>query len=316
MTKTIELKDLESMQCQDSIRKIDEVRGDPDLYIIEPKYDGFRLVAYVHDDGVDFYTRELKKQNGKLPYIEEQLSKMFPSGTVLDGEITAHYQNDDGTYEMDFEHVQSVMLSLPERSVQVAQEVRPLNYYMFDIMFYDGEDIRGKTLRERKITLKVLTSAKGKMDNVFLGPFVEAKQEYHDEWYNSGFEGSVAKLLDSTYQSGSRSKGWFKIKPHKEVDVIVTGYTEGDTEGKYHDTIGSITFGQPDENGVIIERGQCSGMTEDMRYDVGNNRDKYLGKVMTIKHMGVYKGSTRFRHPQFLRWRDDKPASQVIWHDR
>ncbi|NDD55388.1 hypothetical protein EBZ39_16260, partial [bacterium] len=270
MTNAIELKDLESMQCQDSIRSVGEVRGAQGLYIIEPKYDGFRLVAHVKEDSVDFYTREMKLQNGKLPYVESQLLQLFPAGTVIDGEITAHYQREDGVYEMDFEHVQSVMLSLPERSVQVAKEVRPLNYYMFDMMFLGGHDLRSEYLRDRKEKLKIMCAAIGKQDNVFLGPFVEAKQEYHDEWYNAGFEGSVAKLLTSTYQSGSRSKGWFKIKPHKEVDVIVTGYTEGDKEGKYADTIGSITFGQPDENGDIVERGQCSGMTEDVRYEVGN----------------------------------------------
>ena len=69
-------------------------------------------------------------------------------------------------------------------------------------------------------------------------------------------------------------------------------------------------------------RGSCSGITDDVRWSIRDDRigldrrDEYLGTVITFSHMGLMKGGIRFRHPQFKRFRPDKPASQVVWHDR
>lgn len=343
MATTIEI-DLHSMQCE-SVPEISQLRGGAGAYCLEPKWDGFRLVCHVTRDStgprVHSYTRELKCQDGKLPYVDEELLAIFPDGTVVDGEIVATVQNDDGTVRNDFEHVQSVMLSKPERAVQRALEVRPLDYMIFDIMYYGGKDIRSLALWQRKEILEKHLLGQA-TERLILGACVHpATQDLHERWVAMGFEGTVAKLWDGTYQSDTRGKGWFKLKPQKTIDAVIVGFLPG--EGKYHDTIGSIVFAQPtDDQGLLdkswsfqreIEakggvvkfpldgrkwaiRGTSSGMTDEIRYKIGRDRARYIARVVEMKHMGLMAGKLKFRHPQFNRFRDEKPLADVTWHDR
>src|SRR4051812_35045913 len=97
---------LDCMNCQ-AIKSMKDLPGHD--YVMEPKLDGFRLLAYVTADGAQFYTRSKKSQEGKLPHIASELSQIFPAGTVLDGEIVALRFEGEKIIN-DFEFVQSVML--------------------------------------------------------------------------------------------------------------------------------------------------------------------------------------------------------------
>jgi bifunctional non-homologous end joining protein LigD len=312
-----------AMQCSDSVPTTDELRGSIDDYILEPKFDGFRLVAQVGIGVVDFYTREGKKQNGKLPHIEKELLELWPAGTVLDGEITAMTAEDEeGHVKMNFEYVQSVMLSLPERAVEVQDKDRPLTYSIFDVMQVGDNDLRGETLLTRK---GLLDEHHMILDwrHTTLAPIFPCQQYVVDACLEKGFEGCVAKKKSSLY--GYTAKGWAKIKPQKLIDAVVLGFTEG--EGKYTGQIGAMIFGQPREHGhasddVVIDgvvytvRGQCSGMTDDVRLTMTDHSSAMVGTVVEIKHHGLMHGGVKFRHPQFSRFRPDKPLHEVRWHDR
>jgi len=86
----VEIKEaqLRAMNCG-AITDVSELKGDLSRFTMEPKFDGFRLIAHVTDEGVRFYTRAMKEQVGKLPHIAELLAKAYPAGTVIDGEIIA-----------------------------------------------------------------------------------------------------------------------------------------------------------------------------------------------------------------------------------
>jgi ATP-dependent DNA ligase len=79
--------------------------------------------------------------------------------------------------------------------------------------------------------------------------------------------------------------------------------------------IGTVDYGQY-ENGKLVYRGTCSGMTDDMRREFSNNGKDYIGRVMEIKHNGI-SSDNGFRHPNFLRLRDeaDKAAVDCIWDE-
>lgn len=311
----IELRDLESKQC-------DTFAGDEpphgwSAYALEPKYDGFRIVSHIpeHDPGVEMYTRSMKRNEEKLPYVCEELREVFPPGTVLDGEIVALQPADGDRIVNDFEHVQSIMLSKPQRAIEVAEEVRPLDYIIFDLLFYGGADLRKFTYTERRRRLELAIGGTGDLEHSFLTRSLPASIAEHDRFYEMGFEGSIIKNYESTYENGARGKGWFKIKPQASIDAIIVGFTEG--EGKYVGKIGSIRFAQPDPaSGIMIERGTCSGMTDELRDAISKDRDDYINKVIEVAHMGTYKGSVSLRHPQFKRFRDDKLVGEVEWHDR
>jgi bifunctional non-homologous end joining protein LigD len=307
----------EVMAC-DVVDDYASLPGGADSYSLEPKFDGFRLVLH-HERAlsVAMYTREGKRQEKKLPHIAEAMTS-FPPGTVLDGEIVAFKSWTTGKVEPNFERVQSVMLSLPERSVALQEEGGPLTFYCFDILRAGDKNMMDRPYEERTELMQQWFV--GHATPHFL-PVLQgiARQDVHDSMTHVGWEGTVAKRKSSPYVLGG-TKGWYKFKAMHTVDVTVTGFTKGD--GKYADTIGAIVFAQPDEDGVLVERGQCSGMTDAVRYgflDEGKGFDRrleFVGQTIEVRHMGLMKGRVKFRHPQFKRFRPDKPKEQVKWHDR
>jgi ATP-dependent DNA ligase len=333
--------DLEPMSC-DAVLDVASLKGATGDYIMQPKLDGFRIVAVVHEGSVDFMTRGLKwvgERQGDLTHIDQQLRKMFPVGSVIDGEVVALTPNESKAN--DFEHVQGCMLSLPERS-RMLQAERPLDYMVFDIVQLGSTDLRSQPLSNRLMALRMAFTDQ-EPDNVFRIPSSLPSQEYHDSLVNAGWEGTVCKRLDSKYVFGGRGKGWYKIKATWTMDAIVLGFIEGD--GKNKGKVGSIIFGQPTPRdsevwmkgiGYLKElqpriryfdpelcktqspRGCARGFDDATMEAMTESPQAFLGRVVEISHNGLMAGGVKVRHPQFLRFRDpsDKPSSTVDWRHR
>lgn len=346
--------DLSAMNCQ-RIKscKVDDLDGNPSDWMMEPKYDGFRLIAHIKDDGtVDTWTRAMKSQNGRIPYVDEELLKLFPPNTVLDGEIVALQQIvDDDTGELsivnDFEHVQSIMLSKPDKAVAKAKAKRPLDYMLFDCMYFDGQDVRLLPFEDRRQLLqdRFMLEVAWAMQRISLTSSGDATQEKHDKLVAMGFEGTICKRKDGLYLSGKRPKDQMKLKVQTEVDVVLIDVKPGTPGSQFDGMVGALIFGQPLADmpqelrnnvsskdvrvldGVdYVIRGKCSGITFtererltklwDKRTGIQDRQsDGFFGRVFAFNHMGKYPDGVKFRHPQFKRWRKDKPIGDVIWHD-
>lgn len=282
--------------------------------LMQPKYDGFRMIAAIANRKVKLWTRAKKDNSGKAPYIDAELLRIFGDGTVLDGEFVALQYNRDGTIDNGFAHVQSIMLSLRDRAVKVAQLTgRPLDYVIFDVLFLDGEDIRHLPYVQRLAMIQSrIEAAELKPNRVSLSLVVEASDKTHDVMVNQGFEGSVIKHSHAPYSQGKRGRGWYKIKAQPTVDVVIAGFNEG--KGKFDGLVGSVIYGQIDASGAFVVRGQCSGMDDATRVWISEHQDELVGTVMEIKHMGVLSDGG-FRHPQYSRMRPDRIASDVHWHN-
>lgn len=295
--------------------------------IIEPKYDGWRMLAHVTDEGVRLYSRTGNRYDGALPLVEGELLANFPAGTWLDGEAVAM------TVEADRVNIEwGVAQSVLSRGGN--GNLHPLHsrvtYVAFDVLAHPtiapvlaqhvgidatDSDLRGYPLRLRRAALDACFRNVG-MRHVALAPMMEATEASHDANLAQGFEGSIVKSLDATYRSGQRGAGWFKLKPQTTIDAIIMGYQEG--RNGFSGLVGAIIFGQYDAEGRLVERGRCSGMDMRTRIAISENRDEHLGRVVEIAHMGVSVGqgeSGRFRHPQFKRFRDDRLPETVEIHD-
>lgn len=343
-----EPKELAPMTCR-SVERVCELDGEVTDWLCNPKLDGYRLVCAVEEGKVSMMSRGEKWQDGKLPYLEEALLRRFPVGTVLDGEICALRDGGDGepTVVNDFEHVQSIMNSLPEKAVAKAEASRPLTYHCFDMMQYGDHDLRREPLTTRLTWLNEVARDNRPVEDDHLfqrTPYIEATQEHHDAWVQAGFEGTVLKRKDSTYQVGKRGKGWVKIKHTAEIDVIIVGFMPG--QGRLKGQVGSTVFAQRttdpemlkkstayitklrkdavkrggefyiaaelvEELGLAV-RGCCSGYSDDERGDLNGS----IGRVISIHHNGLMAGGLKVRHPQFFRDREDKSAQEVHWHSR
>lgn len=271
--------------------------------VIEPKLDGTRILVHVAEDGVHFYTRRGEDHIGKLPQLTKELSEL-PVDTWLDGELVSLSQK-DGKIVCEWGTVTSVLGSkLPHIHADT------LTYVAFDIMKMDGHDVRTLPLSDRRSLLERLL-AKFEWDRVTIIPQVEASEKAHQVMLDLGYEGSMVKDPNARYASGKRGYGWDKIKPTVEVEGVIIGFKPG--EGSFTGLVGALIFGQF-QDGKMVERGKCSGMDFATRQHISQNPDEYLGRVITVKHEGTTKhGNLRF--PRFMRFRDDREATEITFHN-
>src|SRR6478735_2176088 len=180
---------------------------DDDEWLFEDKYDGFRMVANIEGGKVTLYSR-----NGKIisdSYIEVAKALEGVKGdAVIDGELVALDAN-------GVSHSQLLQNALRHKA--------RLLYCAFDLMFHDGEDLRGLSLLERKARLKSI------LPRHKLIAFSRHRKafgtKFFEEAERKGLEGIMAKRADSKYLSGARTDSWLKIKTSKRQEVVIAGFT-------------------------------------------------------------------------------------------
>lgn len=278
--------------------------------VLEPKLDGYRLLCYIGEDGPHLYTRNGNDKAAHLPHVVEALlanPDKFPVGTWLDGEATT-LAVEDGTVH-DWGSLQSILGGNPKHR-SVAEHA---SYTVFDLLAHRGIDARSLPFKARRGLLENLLA--DDCGPITLIPQLPATEEAHAQLLATGFEGSMVKWLDAPYRSGARGHGQFKLKGMATIDAIITGAKPG--KNGFTGMVGSLIFSQYDDEGRLVERGHCSGMTFAMRRWLTDNLDSLVAKrqVIEIRHMGRLPGTEGLRHPQFKRIRDDKAPEDVIVHD-
>jgi ATP-dependent DNA ligase len=278
--------------------------------VMEPKFDGWRLIVHRAADGVRIFSRTGKRYDGRLPEIEAEVAERFPAGTWLDAEAVAIRVEGAKVYN-DWGVAQSVLSSGRSGAAQRSK----VTLMVFDLLAHGGIDARSLTFERRRYLLDKIF-AEGGWSRVALTAQLEATEANHDLLVAQGFEGSMVKRLDATYASGARGWQQRKLKATATIDAVVMGFQAG--RNGFSGMVGAVIFGQHDADGRLVERGRCSGMTMAVREDMTADPDAWLGSVIEIAHMGVNVGeseSGRFRHPQYKRRRADKRADQVTVHD-
>jgi bifunctional non-homologous end joining protein LigD len=194
-------------QLQPMLATLTDAPFDDKDWIFEDKYDGFRVLATIEGGEVTLYSR-----NGKIighNYI--QVAKALEGikhDAVIDGELVAI--GIDG-----LSHFQLLQ--------NARRQQAKLQYYAFDLMFQDGDDIRGLSLLERKKRLKAILP-KHKLI-AFSHHRATFGTKFFREAERSGLEGIMAKRGDSQYLSGTRTDKWLKIKTSKRQEVVIAGFT-------------------------------------------------------------------------------------------
>lgn len=274
--------------------------------VLEPKLDGWRLLAHIQTGRVDVYSRTAKSYSGRLPAIEKELAALFPAGTWVDGEAVA-IRVENGLVINDWGQAQSALSSTAGKAEAAADAI---TFMAFDLIAYDDIDIRSLPFSTRRAALERIFNGEA-TERVQLNAQVEPTDNNHEAFIAQGFEGSMLKNLNAPYASGKRGAGWFKLKATTTIDTVIMGYKEG--KDGFAGMIGAIIFGQHDKNGTLVERGSCSGMDMRTRKLISKDTTKHLGRVIEVAHMGEMP-SGGLRHPQFKRWRDDKLAADCGIH--
>jgi bifunctional non-homologous end joining protein LigD len=303
----------------------------------EEKFDGHRGLLHLGCDLDRAYLtgrRPTKESNGLLSEKAENVPHLWQTAqdqadlhdigyTVFDGEILVEGTDIVGPGSSK---VQSVMGTSPEKALLRFKEGIVATYVIFDILFWNGEDIRSKPLSERR---KLALEAALKLGLVNpRAPYATARalgmyarlagvahkehglKRFYDAIVNAGGEGLILKRDAAAY-----GEDWIKVKKEYTVDVIIWGFSEaeatsvkkGETEAtatKYAGQIGAVEFGVYLPDGVTKVRiGEASGMDDAKRLDFSNNREKYIGRAIEVK-ANEFTGKA-LRHPRFIQFRDD-----------
>lgn len=284
---------------------------DREGWSFEVKWDGYRSLAEIQAGKVRLVSRNGKSQNAKFPAVAAALDA-FPVNAVFDGEIVA--VDIDG--KPDFQALQN-------RSRSRAGNIL---YYVFDVLYAAGRDLRPLPLRRRRAILEKLLPVSA---SVRLSESVETRgQDFFRAAERTGLEGIVAKDLSGPYRSGVRARDWLKIKTAKRQEAVICGFTEPRASRRY---FGALILGAY-RNGRLVYIGHAgTGFSERSLKDI---REK-LSPLVTAKlpfaeeprtNMPVtwvaprlvcevkFTGWTSeglMRHPVFMGLRDDKSPKEV-----
>jgi ATP-dependent DNA ligase len=204
-----------------------------DGWAYEPKYDGFRAVAFV--DGDETY---LQSRNGK-PLSRYFPELVFPPGRyILDGEIVA----------ASFDTLGQRIHPAASRIARLAEET-PATYYAFDVLTRDDAVLLELPYVERRATLEEIVAPPVALTDV-VRTAADAEHWLHEA------EGVIAKEVDAPYQPGERT-GMIKVKRVRTIDAVVIGWRPGKAER----TVGAIILGLYGEDGRLREVGHSSGFS-------------------------------------------------------
>jgi DNA ligase D-like protein (predicted ligase) len=293
-------------------------RFSSESWLFERKLDGVRALSERDGGAVKLWSRNEKRIDASFPELAEALAEHGGPRFVADGEIVAF----DGT-QTSFSALQPrIHLTDPKRIAVTGVRVY---YYLFDLLSYDGENLRSTPLRERK---RLLRRAFTFTDPLRLSTHRDTDGEaFYEEACGRGWEGVIAKRADSLYQPG-RSADWLKFKCVRDQEFVVGGFTDpkGSRSG-----FGALLVGYYDGDrlryagkvGTGYDRKVLLSLRERMR-GLEVERSPFAERVREpdvhwvtpelVAQIGFTEWTTdgRLRHPRFTGLRNDKRAAEVV----
>jgi bifunctional non-homologous end joining protein LigD len=264
-------------------------------WIFERKLDGIRMLAYKRGRAVELFSRNQLPLTERYPKVAAALAQLPIDSAILDGEATGAWGR-QGTAD----------------------------YYVFDVLWLDGRDVTGLPLEGRQALLRGLTF---RLPVARVEPLAGA-----EPWVQAcrkGWEGVIAKRLDSTYEH-RRSKAWLKMKCEASQELVVGGFTEpqGARIG-----LGALLVGYFDGDDFVFAGKIGTGFTDALlrelrsRFNRLERQTSPFTKATGLPRSGAHwvkpevvvqaaftewTGHGKLRHPRLLGVREDKRARDVV----
>ena len=288
-----------------------------DDWIHEIKYDGYRIVSRLTGGKVRLLSRNGKDWTEKFGAIAAQVGKIEAKSAWLDGEVCAV----DAKGRSSFQGLQNALTGSGANS---------LVYFVFDLPYLDGYDLRGAALSERKGLLEDLLGRSGTA--IRYSPDVRGSgDEVYRQACSMSLEGIVSKRLDSTYGTGLRTRSWVKVTCSLRQEMVIGGFTDPQgsrsgfgalllgvyAEGKLR-YAGKVGTGF-DDNLLLEMRAKLDRLATDAPPFVNPPRGfEARGahwvepKLVAEVQFTEWSEAGALRHPSFLGLRADKKASEVV----
>jgi len=289
-----------------------------DDWLHEIKYDGYRMLCRVDRGKVRIYSRNGKEWTPALATIASVVQRLRLKSAWLDGEVTVMAPNG----RTSFQQLQNALAD---------PTIGTLTYFVFDVPFLDGYDLRGVVLKERKRLLRALIPEA----DAILRYGVEVQgsgEQFFAQACKLGFEGAVSKRVDSLYQTGTRTRDWIKVKCGQRQEMVIGGFT--DPQGT-RTGFGALLLGVYEADGTLRYSGRVgTGFDDATLNSLRRVLDKLVAKTTPFANpprgyaaKGVHwvrptlvaevaftewTHDGTLRHPSFQGLRKDKKASEVM----
>lgn len=305
-------------------------------FFVEDKYDGIRAQAHKCDGRLVLYSRTLDEITHRFPELHTPLLAL-PGDWVLDGEILAA----SGGRILPFQALQA-RLGRKEVSAEL-QAQTPVVFIAYDILYQDGAVLLDDPLYMRRVRLEDLirpNASDQPVDGLLTGPVMPSLQllikytdridRLFDQARARGNEGLVVKDPDSRYKPGRRGREWLKVKKAlATLDVVVTAVEVGN--GNRRRFLSDYTFAvrRSADDPELLNVGKAySGLTdaelteltewfnEHTLRDFGRSKLVEPQIVLEVAFDSVqpsarHKGGYALRFPRIVRWRKDKPVTEI-----
>jgi bifunctional non-homologous end joining protein LigD len=296
-------------------------------WTFEPKYDGIRGLAFATPTEVKLITRNGKDKGEQFPEIVSALKKLasqIKRPLVLDGEVVALVDGEPARFQELQSRINVKQLQLIARY----SAATPAALILFDILM-DGDDVLiGEPWTERRARL---LKRVGKRTSTYLRVTESIEgdgKKTLEKARRQGWEGIMAKRMDSRYEPGKRTKSWLKLKIEFREEFVVGGYTEPRNS---REKIGALLLGYFDGDRFIYVGATGGGFTRQGLNDMYKRlkplerkaspfeeTPKTSEKAHWVKPEVVvevkfseWTADRRLRQPIFVGVRDDKAAKDV-----
>lgn len=283
-------------------------------WLHEIKFDGYRCLVAVGGGDAVCYTRSGLDWTDKFSEVAGALSGLDCDNALLDGEIVASAADGGSAFS----------------ALQAAlSQGQPTEYYAFDLLHLDGDDLRSLPLVDRKEKLRDLLATLSTAAPVHFSEHVEGHgKEVFEEMCRNNREGIIAKKADASY-TNRRTRAWLKIKCKNRQEFVIGGYKRSDKRGR---PFSSLLLGVY-EGDEFVYRGKVgTGYSEAVMDDVAAQLEKLRRKdspfdrisaaaarsavwvtprlVAEIDYSELTEGG-HIRHGSFIGLREDKAPAEV-----
>lgn len=284
----------------------------------EIKWDGYRIICFIHAKKIKFMTRNGKDWTEKFETIKRELQMLHLKSAILDGEMIAFNKQKRSDFQ------------LLSNSVNKKQE-SILSYVIFDLIYYQGYDLRYCTLQHRKQVLRKLIPFNN--NKLIFSTHIEGNDGdiFFKKACKKGLEGIISKDKSSPYTSG-RNRNWLKIKCNKRQEFLVVGYTSAKGNRHYFSSLLLAIYRK--KNQLLYCGKVGTGFNEMTLKNIKNLLNKYKIKHVPLKELPSsvdqkkvtwiipkvvvevefteWTRSDVLRHPRFKGLRHDKRPGEIV----
>ena len=302
-----------------------EALGPPGEWLAEHKWDGIRGQLVLRGGAHHLWSRGEELMTDRFPELAAARD-FVPEGTVMDGEVLAFA----GDAPLPFNALQKRIgrKTVPKKLLAEA----PVVMMAYDLLEWQGEDIRAAPLAERRATLEALVLGLPADAPLRLSPLLrfdswEALAAERDRSREVGAEGVMLKRLAAPYRDGRRKGDWWKWKVDPlTIDAVLVYAQQG--SGRRANLFTDFTFAVRDGDDLVPFTKAYSGLTDAefrrITAWVRRNALERYGPVRAVRPEHVFeiafegiqesprhKSGVALRFPRMLRWRHDKPAAEA-----